>query len=61
MVEQEKLNEKEVSIALRSHLGESLYFQMAHYNPRNFLYETTPAYPESEVDQRISNAWHSAM
>ncbi|MCE9647526.1 MAG: amidohydrolase family protein [Chloroflexi bacterium] len=61
MVEQEKLNEKEVSIALRSHLGESLYFQMAHHNPKNFLYETTPAYPESEVDRRISNAWHTAL
>jgi uncharacterized protein len=40
MVEREKVSEKEVSIALRSHLGEKLYFQIAHHNPRKYLYET---------------------
>jgi len=37
MVEQEELSEKEVSIMLRSRLGEDLYFQIAHHNPRAFL------------------------
>lgn len=37
MVEREELTEKEVSIALRSRLGEELYFQIAYYNPRKFL------------------------
>ena len=40
MVKQEKFSEKEVSIALRSHIGEDLYFKIAHENPRNYLYET---------------------
>jgi len=37
MVEQEPMSEKEASIALRSHLGEDLYFQIAHHNPRRWL------------------------
>jgi predicted TIM-barrel fold metal-dependent hydrolase len=37
MVEREKLSEKEVSILLRSRLGEDLFFQIAHTNPRKFL------------------------
>lgn len=40
MVEREKVSEKEVSIGLRAHLGEKLYFQIAHHNPRKYLYET---------------------
>ena len=40
MVEQEKFTEKEVSLALRSHLGEEMYFKIAHDNPRVYLYET---------------------
>lgn len=40
MVEREKVSEKEVSIALRAHLGEELYFKIAHHNPRKYLYET---------------------
>jgi uncharacterized protein len=43
MVEREKVSEKEVSIGLRAHLGEKLYFQIAHHNPRNYLYETEKA------------------
>ncbi len=39
MVEREKVSEKEVSIALRAHLGEKTYFQLAHHNPRRFLGE----------------------
>lgn len=39
MVEQEKYSEKEVSLALRSHLGEEMYFKIAHDNPRVYLYE----------------------
>ena len=39
MVEREKVSEKEVSVALRSHLGEKMYFQLAHHNPRRYLYE----------------------
>ncbi len=42
MVEREKVSEKEVSVALRSHLGEEIYFQLAHYNPKKFLYERAP-------------------
>jgi predicted TIM-barrel fold metal-dependent hydrolase len=37
MVEIEKMTEKEVSIALRSRLGEELFFQIAYHNPRKFL------------------------
>ena len=37
MVEQEKISEKEVSILLRSRLGEDLYRQIAYVNPRKFL------------------------
>ncbi len=37
MVEQEEMSEKEVSILLRSRLGEDLFFQIAHTNPRKFL------------------------
>ncbi len=40
MVEREKVSEKEVSIALRAHLGEELYFQIANENPRKYLYES---------------------
>ncbi len=36
-VEQELMTEKEVSITLRSHLGEALYFQIANENPRRYL------------------------
>lgn len=39
MIEREKVSEKEVSVALRSRLGELAYFQIAHYNPRRYLYE----------------------
>ena len=35
-----KVSEKEVSIALRSQLGEEVYFQLAHHNPKKYLYET---------------------
>jgi hypothetical protein len=37
MVEQEPMTEKEASIGLRSHLGEDLFFQIAHHNPRRWL------------------------
>jgi len=37
MAMQEPLSEKEISISLRSHLGEDLYFQIAHHNPRRWL------------------------
>ncbi len=37
MAEMEPLSEKEVSIALRSRLGEDLYFQIAHHNPQRYL------------------------
>jgi predicted TIM-barrel fold metal-dependent hydrolase len=39
MVEREKVSEMEVSIGMRAHLGKNLYFQIAHYNPRRYLYE----------------------
>jgi len=37
MVEQEEMSEKEVSVMLRSRLGEDLYFQIAYHNPREYL------------------------
>lgn len=37
MVQREQLTEKEVSIALRSRLGEELYFQIANTNPKRYL------------------------
>jgi predicted TIM-barrel fold metal-dependent hydrolase len=37
MVERESISEKEVSLLLRSRLGEDLYKQIAHTNPREFL------------------------
>ena len=37
MVERESLSEKEVSLLLRSRLGEDLYKQIAYTNPRQFL------------------------
>jgi len=37
MSEREPMTEKEVSIALRSRLGEELYFQIAHHNPQRYL------------------------
>jgi len=39
MVEREKVSEMEVSIGMRAHLGQNLYFQIAHYNTRRYLYE----------------------
>ncbi len=61
MVEQEKSSEKEVSIALRSRLGEQLYFQIAHDNPKMFLYETPQNYGETEDEQRITQAWRTTI
>jgi predicted TIM-barrel fold metal-dependent hydrolase len=37
MVALERMTEKEASIALRSRLGEDLYFQIAHHNPKRYL------------------------
>jgi predicted TIM-barrel fold metal-dependent hydrolase len=37
MVEQEEITEKEASILLRSRLGEDLYKQIAHTNPKRYL------------------------
>lgn len=37
MVQHEEMSEKEVSIMLRSRLGEDLYFQIAYHNPREYL------------------------
>ncbi|MEX1018947.1 MAG: amidohydrolase family protein [Litorilinea sp.] len=37
MVQRERLSEKEVSITLRSRLGEDLYFQIANVNPKHYL------------------------
>ena len=43
MVERESISEKEVSILLRSRLGEDLYKQIAYTNPREFLGIEVPA------------------
>lgn len=37
MVQLERLSERQASIALRSRLGEELFFKIAHHNPRRFL------------------------
>jgi predicted TIM-barrel fold metal-dependent hydrolase len=43
MVEQESVSEKEASLLLRSRLGDELYKQIAHFNPRRFLGIDDPA------------------
>ena len=43
MVERESISEKEVSLLLRSRLGEDLYKQIAYTNPRVFLGIEVPA------------------
>lgn len=45
MVERESISEKEVSLLLRSRLGEDLYKQIAYTNPRAFLGIEPPAAP----------------
>lgn len=55
MVEREKISEKEVSIGLRALLGEKLYFQLAHYNPKKFLYESSEPGKETRQRKRKSN------
>jgi len=42
MVERENVSEKEISILLRSRLGEDLYKQITYTNPREFLGIETP-------------------
>jgi predicted TIM-barrel fold metal-dependent hydrolase len=42
MVEREEMSEKEASVLLRSRLGEDLYFQIAHHNPRKYLFDVSP-------------------
>jgi len=37
MSRREKITEKELSIMLRSCIGEDLFFQIANQNPRRFL------------------------
>jgi hypothetical protein len=37
MVTQERMSEKEVSVMLRSRLGEELYKHIAYTNPREYL------------------------
>lgn len=45
-VEREELSEKEVSIVLRSRLGEDLFFQIAYENPKRYLgLPPTPPHP----------------
>jgi hypothetical protein len=57
MVKLEKATEKEVSIALRAHLGEELYFQLAHHNPRRYLYEGEAPLLPAALDQMIPTEW----
>lgn len=52
MVEREKVSEKEVSIALRSHLGEEIYFQLAHHNPKKYLYESAEEKTKTQSKKR---------
>ncbi len=56
MVEREKVSEKEVSIALRAHLGEELYFQIAHRNPKKFLYEPEAKKPPVKPNKKGKSA-----
>jgi uncharacterized protein len=54
MVERESISEKEVSLLLRSRLGEELYKQIAYTNPREFLgIEVPAATPESAGSKRV--------
>jgi predicted TIM-barrel fold metal-dependent hydrolase len=52
MVERESLSEKEVSLLLRSRLGEDLYKQIAYTNPRAFLGIETAEKPARKVTGR---------
>ena len=52
MVQREKMSEKEVSIMLRSRLGEDLYFQIAHHNPREFLGLNTPKRTKKQTTKK---------
>lgn len=54
MVEREKVSEKEVSIALRSQLGEEVYFQLAHHNPKKYLYETVERKPKAKTKRQLA-------
>jgi hypothetical protein len=38
MSRREQITEKELSIMLRSRLGEELFFQIANVNPKKYLY-----------------------
>ena len=51
MVERESLSEKEVSLLLRSRLGEELYKQIAYTNPRQFL-NIEPSAPKKAVRKK---------
>lgn len=53
MVERESISEKEVSLLLRSRLGEDLYKQIAYTNPREFLGIEVPA-PAATVRKKKS-------
>jgi len=52
MVQREEMSEKEVSIMLRSRLGEDLYFQIAYHNPREFLGLNTPKRAKKQTTKR---------
>ena len=54
MVERESLSEKEVSLLLRSRLGEDLYKQIAYTNPREFLGIETAAPAARKVRRKQS-------
>ena len=54
MVERESLSEKEVSLLLRSRLGEDLYKQIAYTNPREFLGIETDAPVAKTIRKRKS-------
>jgi predicted TIM-barrel fold metal-dependent hydrolase len=56
MVEREKVSEKEVSIGLRAHLGDELYFQIAHDNPRRYLYEMPDGKGKAKAKARIEKS-----
>jgi predicted TIM-barrel fold metal-dependent hydrolase len=59
MVERESISEKEVSLLLRSRLGEDLYRQIAYANPREFLSIEVPA-PRTTIRKKSQSPKHVA-
>ncbi|MBL8056309.1 MAG: amidohydrolase family protein [Anaerolineales bacterium] len=57
MVTLERMTEKEAGLALRSRLGEALFFQIAHHNPRRYLGEAEDQAASAAASGARASAW----